>query len=86
MLMLDFQTAIDYFHKALSLKRNDTFTCTLLNTALEELCADTSSVLHIIGMLGRSMLNTFPIEISLICMYTRNYPLFRLYHSNKVAG
>lgn len=40
MLMLDFSKAVEYFHKALSLRKNDSFTNELLTVAVDELVND----------------------------------------------
>lgn len=42
MLMCNFNKAVEFFHKALSIRKTDAFTSQLLETALEELVNDIS--------------------------------------------
>lgn len=40
MLLFDFDKAIEYFHKALSIRKHDSFTSEILKVAIEELVTD----------------------------------------------
>lgn len=43
MLMGDYNRAVEYFHKALSIRKNDSFTSEMLKIAVDELVNDLSS-------------------------------------------
>lgn len=42
MLMWNFHKAVEYFHKALSIKKNDSFTTEMLKSAVDEIVTDIS--------------------------------------------
>uniref|UniRef100_A0A4W6DFA3 Cell division cycle 16 homolog (S. cerevisiae) n=1 Tax=Lates calcarifer TaxID=8187 RepID=A0A4W6DFA3_LATCA len=56
-LMGDFESAIDYFHTALGLKRDDTFSVTMLGHCIEMYIGDTDAYIGMIH-LQYTMLNT----------------------------
>ena len=43
MLMGDYNKAVEYFHKALSIRKNDSFTSEMLKIAVDELVNDLST-------------------------------------------
>ena len=43
MLMADYNKAVEYFHKALSIRKNDSFTSEMLKIAVDELVNDLST-------------------------------------------
>ena len=43
LLMFEFEKAVEYFHKSLSIRKNDTFTNELLTVAIDELVGDLSA-------------------------------------------
>ena len=43
LLMFEFEKAVEYFHKSLSIRKNDTFTKELLTVAIDELVGDLSA-------------------------------------------
>ena len=61
LLMLDFSKAVEYCHKALSIRKNDSFTNEMLRVAIDELVSDLSASVQ-----GKCLL--LWNDVSLLCI------------------